>query len=434
MIDLTEYAVKKGQDLGAEDVIAQGVNSRNQQVRFSTNKIDIAKTWHERSIKVFLVLNKKVVGTEIRDFQTLDTSLETIVKLAKVSRENPSYAGIAEGPFHYRSIQSDPQLKNLTNVSDFVITAMNKALENAETTAGILYLTNENIFLSSSHGINTQDEITNIELSIRAFSQKEASGHSVTCSPTLKEFDPEKAGEEAGEFARLARDPVNGEEGVYDVIFSPLFFGSVLSNSIRMTSAFEVFSGTSMYGGKIGEKVASPHVTVTDTPFGLKKRLFDDEGVPTRETFIIENGILKTYLHNTSTAAQVKVETTGNAGWIIPEARNVHVKPGDMRGEELFREVDHGLYLTNTWYTRFQNFVTGDFSTIPRDAVLKIEKGEITGSLKNIRVSDNLLRVYNSIEGVSREQKLVHWWAEVPTPCISSHVLARNVRVTVSAE
>lgn len=434
MMDLTNQIVKKGLALGATDVIARGVTSKNQQVRFSNNEIDIAKTWNESVIHVFLVYNRKVVTTEIRNFDTIDESVETLVNLAKVSRENPEYTGIAQGPFTYGEITSDSRLKNLEEVSDFVLAAINKALENAATTAGILHLTNKDISLSSSGGIEAQDERTFIELSIRAFSQKEASGHSVSCSPTLQGFDPEKAGEEAGELSHLARDPAQGDEGVYDVVFSPLFFGSVLSYSMDMASAFNVLAGRSMYVEKIGEKVASEKVSVADTPSGLKQHRFDNEGVPTKEKLVIEKGILKTYLHNTSTAAKAQVESTGNAGLVVPDPLNIHMKPGNYSTDELFGEVDRGLYLTNTWYTRFQNLQTGDFSTIPRDTILLIENGEIAGSLKNIRLSDNMLRLYQNVEGVSKEQKLVHWWVEVDLPCTASHVLARKVRITRSTE
>ena len=64
---------------------------------------------------------------------------------------------------------------------------------------------------------------------------------------------------------------------------------------------------------------------------------------------------------------------------------------GDVSKDELFEDVKKGLYLTNTWYTRFQNYAKGDFSTIPRDGIFLIEKGKIKQSLKDLRISDNAL-------------------------------------------
>ena len=171
MIHLTSEIVKKALNLGATDVIAKGIHSKNQQVRFSNNEIDIAKTWHENFVQVFLVYENRIVSTEIRNFDNLDTSLRELVHLAKISRENPEYGGIAKGPFKYSKMKSDPDLRDCTDVSDFVIAAMNKALEKATTTAGILLLTKKDISLSTSGGIEAQDERTSIELSIRASSR-----------------------------------------------------------------------------------------------------------------------------------------------------------------------------------------------------------------------------------------------------------------------
>ncbi len=429
MMEFTGIVVKKGLEMGATDVIAKGKTSRNQQVRFSNNQIDVAMTWYERVLQIFLVHEKRIVTTEIRNFNNIDETLKNLISLAKISQENPEYQGIAEGPFTYTAVRNDPALKNLTDVSDFVTAAINKAVEKATTTAGILHVTDEESFLSSSGGIEVQDEVTSIELSIRAFI-KEASGHSVSCSPTLDKFAPEKAGEEAGELAHMARNPVPGDEGLFDVVMAPLFFGSVLSYSMDMTSIFNVLSGRSMYGEKLGQKVASEKVTVKDTPSGMNQARFNDEGFPTRENIIIEKGILKTYLHNTSTAQKAQSQVRGNTGLVVPRPLNISMDPGTSHKEELFREVKNGIFLTNTWYTRFQNMQTGDFSTMPRDAILKIENGEITGSLNNVRVSDNMLNLYQNIEAVSKEQKLVHWWIEVEFPCTTPYVLARKVRIT----
>jgi PmbA protein len=434
MQDITNGIVEKLQNKGATDVIAKGIQSKNQQLRFSNNELDIAKTWFNTVIHVFCVLDNKVVATEIRNMDTIDQSVDTLMKIARTSKPNPFYGGIAEGSFQYEPVHSDPKLKTLEDGSDFVIAAINKALEKTSRTAGILSTINEDICISSSGGVDVQDELTSIELSIRAFSQDEASGHSVCCSPTLAQFDAEKAGEEAGELAHLAKNPVLGDEGTFDIIFSPLFFGSILSYTMEMTSAFMVLSGRSMFTEKIGSRVASDQVTITDTPHGFIQPRCDDEGVPTRETIVIDEGILKTYLHNTSTATLFETDTTGNAGLVIPRPRNSHIHPGEYTRDELIESVDNGLYLTNTWYTRFQNIQAGDFSTIPRDAILKIEHGEITGSLKNIRISDNLLSIYKHIEGVSKEQNLIHWWIEADIPSLGSYILARNVHVSRSTD
>ena len=296
---------------------------------------------------------------------------------------------------------------------------------------GTLYSNYEDVYLVSSEGPTGRVARSSIELSIRAFSQKEASGHGVECSSSLKDFDPSRAGRKAGEMARLAKDPVAGEEGTYDVIFDPLITGSILGTYAMMASAFYVMIQMSVFGNKLGEKVASDIVTLRDSPAGysVANRLFDDEGVPARETVIIDRGVLKTYLHNTSTAKIFNSETSGNAGLVVPEAWNVELDPGSFSREEMFGKVRRGLYLTNTWYTRFQNYAVGDFSTIPRDGAFVVENGEIKGSIKDIRISDNALRMLGNIVAVSRERQHIHWW-ESQYPTLSPYILIEDVKIT----
>jgi PmbA protein len=105
---------------------------------------------------------------------------------------------------------------------------------------------------------------------------------------------------------------------------------------------------------------------------------------------------------------------------------------GDMSKEELFKGVKSGLYLTNTWYTRFQNYAKGDFSTIPRDGIFKVENGEIKKSLKDLRVSDNVLAMLGNIAAISKERQHVHWWIEADPPSLAPYVLIKNVHMTKS--
>ena len=160
-------------------------------------------------------------------------------------------------------------------------------------------------------------------------------------------------------------------------------------------------------------------------PTGFNSVSFDDEGVPTKKTTIIDKGILKTYLHNTSTAKKYKVETTANAGLISPKPFNVVF---DCRKGDIF-DVKEGIYITNVWYTRFQNYSSGDFSTIPRDGAFLIKNGEIVQSLKGMRISDNMLDILKNIQCCNKKLwQIKSWEAEIPT--FTPEVLVNNVSIT----
>jgi len=434
MLAKTESIMKKGISLGADEVIAKTTLGRYRQTRFSNNEIDISVAWNDYITNVMLTWKKRVAATQIRNFQNIDATMERLFKLAKVSKENPQYGGIAKGKFKYAKSVADKALWDLEDPSQYVELAINAAIEEAgpETnTGGILFTKFEEVFLASSEGPTAHDTRSAIELSIRAFSTIDASGHGVECSSTLKNFDPSRAGEKAGRIARLARNPKRGEAGKYDVIFDPLFWGSLVGSYAWMSSAFNVMIQMSIFADKIGQKVASEVVTLRDKPAGysVANRTFDDEGYPVGETTIIDHGVLKTYLHNTSTARLFKTKTTGNAGLVAPRAWNIEMDAGDVGREDMFDDLKRGLYLTNTWYTRFQNYATGDFSTLPRDGIFLVENGEIKQSLKDLRLSDNALKILSNIVQVSKERQHIHWWDADP-PSLCPYVLVKDVQMT----
>ena len=431
----TEEVVKKGKTLGADEVIAQTVFGRYRQTRFSNNQIDISVAWNDYSTEVFLSWKKRVVATLIRNFENVDKIVKDLISLAKVSKENPQYGGVAKGEFQYQRGRADKALQDLEDPAGYVVEAIDAAKKEAgprTNAGGILFTKFEDVYLASSEGPMGQDSRSAVEFSIRAFSQKEASGHGVQCGSTIRGFDPAKAGAKAGEIAKLARNPKAGTEGRYDIVFDPLIVGSLLGIWGPMTSAYNVMTQTSIFVNKLGQKVAPDTVSMRDTPasYSVSNRVFDDEGVSVKENVLIDKGVLKTYLHNTSTAKIFKTETTGNAGLVSPAPWNIELAAGDMSKDEIFREVKRGLYLTNTWYSRFQNYVTGDFSTIPRDGIFLIEKGRIKQSWKNIRLSDNALRMLNSIAGISKERQHVHWWIEADPPSLAPYLLIKDVQIT----
>jgi PmbA protein len=430
----TEAVVKKGKALGADEVVARTTFGRYRQTRFSNNEVDITVAWNDYVTDVALSWQKRFVVTQIHDFQNVDETIKHLYQLAKASKENPMYGGVANGKFHYSRSKADRSIENL-NQAEYVLEAIEAARKEAGpdlNAGGIMFSKLEDVYLVSSEGPTGEDCRSAVELSIRAFSQREASGHGVECSSTIKGFDPLRAGQKAGELARMAKNPKTGVEGRYDIIFDPLFTGALLAMWGGMTSAFQVMIQLSVFVNKLGQKVTSDVVTMRDVPasYSMANRVFDDEGVPVKENVLIDKGVLKTYLHNTSTAKIFKTETTGNAGIVYPGPWNLELDAGDMSKDEMLRDVKRGLYLTNTWYTRFQNYATGDFSTIPRDGTFLIEDGEVTQSWKDVRISDNALKMLNNIAGISKERQHVHWWAEADPPSLSPYILMKDVQIT----
>ena len=181
-----------------------------------------------------------------------------------------------------------------------------------------------------------------------------------------------------------------------------------------------------------GKTVGKENLNIVDDPTdisGTGFRPVDDEGTVTFPKSIVENGELKTFLHSYSTALRSNTKTTGNAGIISPTSFQMKIKAGDSSEEEMISSLDEGLYIKNAWYTRFQDYRNGVFSTVPRDGVFYVKNGEIKEVWGGIRISDSIPSILSNIDMISRETQNVKWWEEI-FACNMPSVAADNVTVT----
>ena len=441
MMEISEipgYVVDQAMKKGADDVVCTAYDGARNQVRFANSEISISKSWESVGIDIFLTQDKKIMYTSVNDFNTLDKTIDDMLSFLKVMEPSQSYEGIAQGKHSYPASDYDKRLAELDEglielASQAIDSAMNSG---ANRVAGVLYSSHGTQYLATSGGASGHHTGADLDISLRAFASKEASGHSVRSVNNLDDLDPQKVGEEAGEMAKAALDPALGSEGKFDVLFTPLAFANFLERAVGSASAGLVDAGLSFFKDKVGEKVGTEELTMMDDATNkdiVVSPHFDSEGVPTQKNTIIEKGILKSYLHNTSTAKQNETKTTGNSGLITPRAWNCAIEPGTISKDEMIADIQDGLYITNLWYTRFQNYQTGDFSTIPRDAIFRIKNGKIEGAVKDVRVSENMLNILASIKHIGNDPQQIRWW-EVGIPVITPHVVVKDVNITRSTQ
>jgi len=330
-----------------------------------------------------------------------------------------------------------------TELIDAVETGVNAARkEGAARVSGVVTSQTSERYVMTSEGCEGSDKSTEIEMTIRAFASDEATGQGLSVATSFRQFNPEEAGRTAGRIAKLALNPQPGVAGKYNVVFGPSIFANLLTRVSDSTSAYSLDLGLSFFHGLLGQRVASDVFTLVDNgrlPNAPGSTSLDDEGLPTRENLLIKNGILQSYLHNSYTAAKQKSQLTGSAsfeatiGGMIPDAHNVILEPGRSSFEDLIDKAHDGLYITNNWYTRFQNYRTGDFSTIVRDGVFRIINGKLAQPVKGLRLSDNILRILKSVKDLSNEPHWIKWW-EVNTPTLTPYALADGVGITTASK
>ncbi|RLF47275.1 MAG: TldD/PmbA family protein [Thermoplasmata archaeon] len=404
----------------------------SKQVRFYNSRIGVLKEWNVKNMIIYIYRNGKLLSVSIEDpnenkiRRMLDKAEDVFNYLSQAPFEIGENRNYTNNKIFDESVVDDEKLLDKANE------AINGAIKEAKEVAGVLYGTIEKIKVYNSKGITCEDKNSTAYLSLRAMND-DASAHAVSCSRRLDAIDT-KAGREAAEIAADVKDAKKVEERKYDVLFTPLSFADLVSNLGNFSSAFAIDAGYSFLADKIGKKVANECITLYDSGVerdGIFSRKFDDEGVATAKTKIIGNGVLKTYLHNGTTAMLHNAKTTGNAGIVAPHPWNLIIESGDWKKEEMIEEIKEGLLITNVWYTRFQNYRNGDFSTVARDAAFYIKNGEIEHAVKGIRISDNLQRIFENITALSKEIRQIYWW-EVENPVFTPYALAKNVRITTS--
>jgi PmbA protein len=185
------------------------------------------------------------------------------------------------------------------------------------------------------------------------------------------------------------------------VVFESPMTAGLLAFLFNCVNGNSIYLKQSFLEGKIGEKIGSDLVTVIDDgliPGAAGTKPFDGEGVPTRKTVVIENGVMKSYLMDTYASKKLGLRSTGNGSG----ANNFYLAPGASKPEDIIKTVDQGLFLTGT-IGFGQVPTTGDIS---RGAFgLWIEKGELAFPVAEITISGNLGQLLKEIQMVGNDIK-----------------------------
>ncbi|MHA2095166.1 MAG: metallopeptidase TldD-related protein, partial [Candidatus Hodarchaeales archaeon] len=438
-------------------VLGLGSQSVNNQIRFSQNKIDINKQWQSDLIDLLVVVegNQVSIGSfSPRDESYVKERVQAQVKFAKNMTPSPFFKGVesVKHDIDHSSFDGhyDPKIDEYREEAPQVV---NTCIDEAVSTGGkrvagsFLFGKNSHYF-SSSAGPSGSFKNTFHNLTVRAFQDAlDASGQGLACGriPTGAEKVLIEAAAKAGKFSKMHLNAQQADAGVYDIIMSPAVAANVLGNIAFDANPLMIMMGRSSLGDKMGEKLAPDFVNIDDNglqPGGLATSPLDIEGTPRSNTSIFSEGILKSFIHNTTTGNMFQAESTGNGGFVnfgmgskimAPAPTNVVFNNGDHSFEELMDTSRKTIYVTCNWYTRFTSKVSTEYSTIPRDAAFLVENGELSTPVKNFRISDKILNHFANIDAMGNDRVQVKWW-EVSVPTWIPTIRVKDCRVTTATQ
>ncbi len=423
LAELAQDIVKRARASGATD--AECTISEGEEFGVNVRMRELEKLIEAGSrgagLRILIGKNTGASYTSDLSREGIELLVKSAIELADITTEDP-HAGLPEVD-ELGAIEGDLGLYS-PDVADLETTVKIDAAKRAEAAA---LATDPRIFNSEGGGFDTYTG-RHIFANSRGFAGEYRSSYcSIDASPVAREGEsmerdhwghaarrfadlesPEYVGRTAAERALRRLNPVKVETQKVPVVFEPRTARTLLDSVYEAVHGMSVYRHESFLAGKLGEKVAGENVTIVDDGtipglFGTSP--FDDEGVRSRRTSVIERGVLKSYLLNTYAARKLGMKTTGNASRGLTGNAgighgNFYLEKGVQTPEQIVAGVANGFYVTQLMGFGV-NVVTGDYSQ--GASGLWIRNGELAFAVSEVTIAGNLKEMLMGIEAIGSD-------------------------------
>jgi PmbA protein len=423
LIELANDIVKQALAAGATDAectIAEGDEfTANVRMR----ELENLKEAGSRGAGLRIMVGRRTGASYTSDLsrEGIDKLVRSAVELAEITTEDP-HAGLPE-PEELGSLSGDLQLYSadvegldtgvkvdLAKRAEEAALSFDPRISNSEGASFDTHL-GRHIF-ANSRGFSGEYRSSYCALGVAPVAR---SGDSMerdswdTLSRAFADLDaPESVGRTAAQRALRRLNPVKVETQKVPVVFEPRTARTLLDHIFDAVHGMSVYRHESFLAGKLGEKVAAETVTVVDDgtiPGLFGSSPFDDEGVPSQRTVVIDKGVLKSYLMNTYAARKLGLKTTGNASRGLTGNAgighgNFYVEKGVQTPEQILAGISNGFYVTELMGFGV-NTVTGDYSR--GAAGLWIRDGELAYAVSEVTIAGNLQEMLLGLEALGSD-------------------------------
>ena len=417
--DVVKQALAAGAT-GAECTIAEGEEfTANVRMR----ELENLKEAGSRGAGLRILVGRRTGASYTSDLsrEGIDKLVSSAVELAEITTEDP-HAGLPD-PEELGALPGDLQLYSadvegletgikvdLARRAEEAALSFDSRISNSEGASFDTHL-GRHIF-ANSRGFSGEYRSSYCALGVAPVAR---SGDSMerdswdTLSRTFADLDaPESVGRTAAQRALRRLKPVKVETQKVPVVFEPRTARTLLDHIFDAVHGMSVYRHESFLAGKLGEKVAADSVTIVDDgtiPGLFGSSPFDDEGVPSRRTVVIDKGVLKSYLLNTYAARKLGMKTTGNASRGLTGNAgighgNFYVEKGVQTPEQILAGISNGFYVTELMGFGV-NAVTGDYSR--GAAGLWIRDGELAYAVSEVTIAGNLQEMLLGLEALGSD-------------------------------
>lgn len=406
-VDAVRLAMQRGAT--AAEVVAADGTEFSTTVRLG--QVETLKEAGSKALGIRVFVGQRSANTHTSDLtpEGVHRMVESAVSLARITSEDP-FGGIPEPGelgklegdlgLYYEDVYSlSPEDRiNYARRAEKAATSGDPRIVNSD--GGTFDAAIGYKVLANSHGFVGEKRRSYCSVVAVPIAQIEGSAmqrdYWYSVAHSIKKLEsPEHVGEIAAKrtLRRLGARKVKTTK--VPVVFENTVSGALLGHIFEAVNGDSIYRGASFLTGKLNQKVAGDNINIVDDGtipglFGTSP--FDSEGVASRITTVIENGLLRSYMLNTYTAKKLGLQTTGNASRGLAGTPgigpgNFFLKPGAKTLLEMIADIKEGLFVTE-FLGHGVNLVTGDFS---RGASgLWIENGELTYPVEEITVAGNL--------------------------------------------
>jgi TldD protein len=423
---LEDKLLKKAEALGVEFAEVRVVQASGVAMEIKDGELKKIITGDEKGLGVRVLFEGAwgLSATSNLDNKQVEATLETAVKLAKAnSKQIREKVKLKSTKILNTSIEWKPK----QNPADIdikdkfeLIIDMDKRIHEFENILTVT--TGYSDSLVKTRFINTEStditsELTRTVAQANLIARKNTNviGFRTRVGGTMgyeifKQDDPIKKGEYAAEAINRILSAKSAPSGVMPLVADPSLAGVFAHEALgHAAEADGVVSHESILENKLGQAIASEHVTIVDDSTirgGFGSFPVDDEGVLGSRKIIIESGELKNFIYNRETAYKLDAEPNGGARAesynVRPLVRmsNTLIDPGEHTFEELIEDIDKGIYAKGTRGGEVDT-AKGTFQFNAQEAFL-IEHGEITTPLKDVSLSGNTLEIMKNIDALTK--------------------------------
>jgi len=378
--------------------------------RFANNAIhqNVAERGLTVSIRTVVDGRTARATTNRIDEDSLRAAIESSLSLAHSQPKDPRLLPMP-GKQKYRNVNRFATPTAALTPEDrarAVKRACDLAIDERQVAAGIFASGMSQSAMGNSRGLFAAYRETHAEFSI-TMQESPAASWAKANACNVRDFDPQKLAATASDKAHRALNAQELAPGKYTVILEPSAVLDVVGFLFYDFSATALADQRSCLNGRMGKPIFGKNISVTDDAYHPLQlgAPFDGEGMPREKVALVQNGAPKNLVYSRASAKAAKKKPTGH-GFMLPNEygeapMNLVFTGGSDPIEKMISSTDRGLLVTRLWYIRevdpYEKIMTG----MTRDGLFLVERGKLTGAVKNFRFNQSLLDMLKNVEMMS---------------------------------